>query len=812
MRRSLWKVFFFLFFPTLLLAGVVGWRFFRELDKVALNQFSGHRWKVPSKVYASPLLLYPGIDIEGAGLRERLARLDYHNVAEPVRVRGEYRYQPASGVLEIYLHNFVSPTHEGRGRLIRLFLRGSRLERLEDGESGAELLAVDLEPEVITGLYGQVWEERRVIRLHEIPALLVKAVLAAEDQRFFVHYGVDLWGIARAGLANLWAGRVVQGGSTLTQQLMKNFFLTGERTAGRKLIEAAMAVITEIHYSKLQILENYLNEIYIGQKGAKGIFGVWEGARFYFGRDPRDLSLGEMALLAGLIKAPNRYSPYRNPDLAVRRRNQVLRLMLELGDLSEEEYQAAIKQEVKPRELLLDVNGAPYFIDFVEKELRDNYLPEALTTEGLSIYTSLDMHLQRIAQEVLVKGLQELEEKYRRLRREERAGRLQGCLIAIQPQTGEIKAMVGGRDYQTSQFNRVTQARRQPGSIFKPFVYLAALEQERRLREGRFLPTTLVEDKPFTWYYDDTRSWTPANYKDRYLGTVTLRQALERSLNAATARIAQEVGVEPIRRIARRLGITSPLPPYPSLVLGAVEVTPLEIAQAFAVLANQGVKAVPVSIKKVISREGETTQRHPVRVEQGVPPETAYMITHLLEGVLDRGTGRSARAYGFNHPAAGKTGTTNDYGDAWFAGYTPDLLTVVWVGFDDRRESLSLSGAQAALPIWTEFMKRATSGKPTGGFFPPPGISLVSIDSLTGLRATPYCPTVIEEAFFAGEEPTLSCPYHTAETMRMDSHPSLALPGLPWSTSPPSAIEGLRRSRLFLPCRCSDVGFSSWPR
>lgn len=789
MRRGFWRVFLFLFFPTLLLVGVLGWRFFRELERVVVGKFSGHRWEIPSKVYASSLLLYPGIDIKGGGLMERLDRLDYHRVAGPVQVRGEYRYQPAAGALEIYLHNFVYPAHEERGRLIRLFLRGSRLERLEDGGSGADLLSVKLEPEVITGLYDQVWEERRVVKLHEIPTLLVRAILAAEDQRFFAHYGVDLWGIVRAGLANLWAGRVVQGGSTLTQQLMKNFFLTGERTVGRKLVEAVMAVIVENYYSKLEILENYMNEIYLGQRGAKGIFGVWEAARFYFGKEPRDLSLGEMSLLAGLIKAPNRYSPYRNPDLAVRRRNHVLRLMLELGDLSEEEYQAAIREKVEPRELPIDVNGAPYFIDFVEKELRDNYPPEALTTEGLSIFTSLDMHLQRVAQQVLVQGLQELEEKHPWLQQKEPAKRLQGCLIVIQPQTGEIKAMAGGRDYQISQFNRVTQARRQPGSVFKPFVYLAALERERRLREGRFLPTTLVEDKPFTWYYDDTRSWTPANYKDRYLGTVTLRQALERSLNAATARIAQEVGVEPIRQIARRLGITSPLPPYPSLVLGAAEVTPFEIAQAFAVLANQGVKAAPVAIKEVVSREGETTERYPVKVEQVLSPQTAYLITHLLEGVLDQGTGRSARAYGFSHPAAGKTGTTNDYGDAWFAGYTPDLLTVVWVGFDDRRESLHLSGAQAALPIWTEFMKRATAGRPAHSFSSPPGISLVSIDPLTGLRATPYCPTVIEEAFFAGEEPTSSCPYHTPEAMKVDSYPSFTLPGLPWSASPPSAKE-----------------------
>jgi len=379
------------------------------------------------------------------------------------------------------------------------------------------------------------------------------------------------------------------------------------------------------------------------------------------------------------------------------------------------------------------------------------------------------------------------------LRRAKPEERLQACLIAIQPQTGEIRALVGGRDYQASQFNRVTQAHRQPGSVFKPVVYLTALAEERELRDGRFLPTSLVQDAPFTWLYGD-KEWSPGNYKDEYLGTVTLRRALEMSLNAATARIAQEVGIEPIRETARSLGFVSPLPPYPSLVLGSAEVTPLEVAVAFSTLANQGLRVTPLAIKRIINREGETLERRSVQVEQVIVPEDAYMVTHLMEGVLERGTARSARQKGFARPAAGKTGTTNDFGDAWFVGYTPDLLTVVWVGFDIR-ESLGLSGGQAALPIWTEFMKRATVGHPVTEFTPPPCVTLVPIDGRTGCRATPYSPAVLKEAFYSGEEPDESCARHAAGVVPVESPSSSGFPATapveaapvpPSRSSPPS--------------------------
>lgn len=776
MHHVFWKGVTITFLALLITAGVLGWRFYRVLEHEVVTRFSNHQWEVPSKLYAEPVLLYPGVDISEIGLFERLTHLDYRPVDGPVRARGEYRYDAQRGDLQLFLRDLpyaslgTQPASFGtRPQRIQVVLQGGRIDRLIDLDEGAEVPAIELEPEVITGLYDQTWGERRVIKLYDVPSLLVKALLAAEDQRFFEHEGIDPWRIVGAGWANLLAGRAVQGGSTLTQQLVKNFFLSREKTMGRKLVEVCMALIVENHYSKLEILENYLNEIYLGQRGAKSIFGMWEAARFYFGKEPRDLTLGEMAVLAGMVKAPNRYASTRHPDMTMQRRNYVLQRMLELGDITEDEYRAALQEPVGGRNLPPDGNGAPYFADLVKKELEENYPSGVLTTAGLHIATTLDMHLQRLAQEAVNKGLEDIEAKYPRLRRTKPEERLQACLIAIQPQTGKIRALVGGRDYQVSQFNRVTQARRQPGSVFKPIVYLTALATERERRDGHFLPTSLVADEPFTWFYED-KEWRPRNYKNEYLGTVTLRQALEMSLNAATTRVAQQIGLESIRQTARRLGFVSPLPLYPSLVLGAAEVTPFEVAVAFSTIANQGVRVMPLAIKQVTSQEGETLERRPVQVEQVIPPEDAYMLTHLLEGVLERGTGRGARRMGFERPAAGKTGTTNDFGDAWFVGYTPDLLTVVWVGFD-RREPLGLSGGQAALPIWTDFMKRAMAGRPVMGFTPPPGVVLVPIDRMTGFRATPSCPTVIEEAFYRGEEPTLPCPRHLSETIPIEAAP-----------------------------------------
>jgi penicillin-binding protein 1B len=623
--------------------------------------------------------------------------------------------------------------------------------------TGEEIFSLELEPELITGLYDRVWEERRVVTLGEVPPLIVKAVLAVEDERFYTHHGVDPASIVRAFWVNLRSGGVVQGGSTLTQQLMKNFFLSDERKLSRKIKEAIMALIAERKYTKKEILENYLNEIYLGQRGSQGIFGIWEAAQFYFSKPLSDLTVGEAALLAGLVRAPNRLSPYKSLDAATKRRNVVLGKLLDDKIITRKQYEAALRESLSQRELIKVTNDAPYYVDYLRRELAENYSNDVLTAEGYRIFTSMDLHLQRLAEKTLAEGLNKLEASHPALRRRGEQDNLEGAIVVLRPQTGEIKAMVGGRSYQKSQFNRVFQAKRQPGSVFKPFVYLAALMSGP---EGakKFTPVTMVEDSPFKWSYDG-QEWEPGNYNNDYFGTVTFRRALEKSLNSATARIARDVGIKRVRDIAHRLGIQSPLPTLPSLALGAVEVTPLEVAVAFSTLANNGVRTRPLAVKQVMDAKRRVLEKRDVRVEKILTPQLAFIMNHLLKGVMDRGTGDGARRSGFTRPAAGKTGTTNDYKDAWFVGYTPDLLTVVWVGFDNKAK-LGLSGSQAALPIWTEFMKRATAGTPVTDFIVPSGIKIVEIDPLSGQLATTNCSYVLREAFLEGEEPATTCPLH----------------------------------------------------
>jgi penicillin-binding protein 1B len=744
-------------FLFLAAAAVFGAWYVKYLEGVVTAKFESRKWPAPSKIYSDTYLLYAGMNLRREDLAEKLRRLGYRETRSALKAKGEYLSSKSD--VEIYLHDFAYPAENFKGFPIRLSFQGAALARMENLESGQDIFSLEIEPELIAGLYDQIWEERRLVTLAEVPPLVVRAILVIEDERFYRHRGIDPIAILRASWANLRSGGVVQGGSTLTQQLMKNFFLTDERSMRRKIKEAVMALIVERKYSKEEILENYLNQIYLGQKGSQGIFGVSEAAQFYFTKDLSQLTVGETALLAGLIRAPNRYSPYRSVDAAKQRRNVALGRMLEEKLISRRQYDAAIKEVIPRRELIKVTNDAPYYVDYLKRELAEGYPHEVLAAEGFRIFTSLDLQLQKMAEKSLADGLKHLEDTYSYLRKRGEEDNLEGAIIAIRPQTGEIKAMVGGREYQKSQFNRIFQSRRQPGSVFKPFVYLAALMYGGE-NGKHFTPVSLLDDSQFTWSYEG-QEWQPANYKDEYFGTVTLRSALERSLNSATARVAREVGIKRVRDMAYRLGIQSPLPAFPSLALGSAEVTPLEVAVAFSTLANGGVRTQPLAVKQVMDQEARTLEKRDIQVEKVITPQLAFMMNYLMKGVLDRGTARSARQLGFTRPAAGKTGTTNDTKDAWFVGYTPDLLTVVWVGFDNGTK-LGLSGAQAALPIWTDFMKKATAGMPATDFAVPPGIKIVDIDPLSGYRATTNCPTVIQEAFLEGEEPTGYCPLHPA--------------------------------------------------
>jgi penicillin-binding protein 1B len=693
---------------------VFGAWYLKSLEDTVTKKFEGQKWVFPSKIYSDSYLLYVGASVRADDLTEKLRRLGYYETQTTPRAKGEYRIARA-GVIDIFLHDFDFPTEHIKGVPVRLSLQGGVVSRIENLASGQEMFSLELEPELVTGLYDRIWQERKVVKLAEVPPLLVKAILAIEDERFYSHHGVDPLGILRAMWVNLRTLSYTQGGSTLTQQLIKNFFLSDERTMSRKIPEAIMALIAERKYSKDTILENYLNEIYLGQRGPQGIFGVWQAAQFYFSKPLSDLSVGETALLAGLIRAPNRLSPYRSADAATKRRNVVLTKLLDDRIITRKQYDTALHEKLPQRALVKVTNEAPFYVDYARRELEENYSTAVLNKEGLRIFSSLDLQIQRLAERALVEGLKKLEAAHPALRRNGDDS-LEGAIVVLRPQTGEIKAMVGGRNYAKSQFNRVFQAKRQPGSVFKPFVYLAALMYGGQ-SGVKYTPDTVINDTQFVWNYDG-QEWQPGNYNNQYFGAVTFRRALENSLNSATSRVAQDVGIRRVREIAHRLGIQSPLPAVPSLALGAAEVTPLEVAVAFSTLANGGVRPRPLAVRNVIDQDTRPLEKRDVRSEQVIPPQLAYLMNDLLKGVLDRGTATLARRLGFTRPAAGKTGTTNDYKDAWFVGYTPDLLAVVWVGFDGPSK-LNLSGAEAALPIWTEFMKSATANMPPTDFTAP---------------------------------------------------------------------------------------------
>src|SRR5271157_5238708 len=566
--------------------------YYQSLENEVITRFSGKRWDIPSRIYSDSPIIYTGQSLKDLGFFERLARLNYHPVAPGGKLssRGEFSYDPEHGKLDIFLHSFAYPDRNFPGELIDMQLDSPKetIVSMRDPSSGQAVYSMELEPELISAIFQGSWEQRRLVRLSQIPPAFIDAILAAEDHRFYEHHGLDVVRIAKAAWVDLIARHITQGGSTLTQQLMKNFFLEKRRDWRRKIKEATMAYVAERRYSKDEILENYINDIYLGQRGQEGIYGLWEASEYYFSKEPRDLAIGEMATIAGMISSPNRLNPLRHADLARTRRNEVLASMLQDGYISKAAYGQAVAEPMRAREVYTEGNDAPFFVEYVKHELAERYPPEVLTGEALRIFTTLDVHMEKLGERSVEGNLEDLEAKHPRLKRKEAEDRLEGALIAIEPQSGKIRAMVGGRDYRTSQLNRVVQSRRQPGSVFKPVTYLAALDETLSGGPDRFLPTTMIEDEPFTWQYGNM-SWTPNNYKGRYFGRVPLEFALEESLNSATSRLAYAVGLDHVREMAAKLGFGD-LPAYPSIVLGGIEVSPMQVAQAYAIFANGGLR------------------------------------------------------------------------------------------------------------------------------------------------------------------------------------------------------------------------------
>jgi len=641
---------------------------------------------------------------------------------------------------------------------------------------------------LITNLSGQGRSKRRLVEFHDIPKVLIDAVTAGEDQKFFHHHGLDVKRIAGAVVSNIREEKAVQGASTITQQLARSFFLTRERTLKRKVSEAFIAVLLEHRLTKKQIFTMYANEVYLGEHGLYAMHGFGEAAHALFERELRDLTLPEAATLAAIIPAPNAFSPDGHPDRAVQRRNHILNEMREMHSIAETDYQSAKQARLEVKPLEDDPAQTAYFVDFTRQELLKNYSEEEVRFGGYNVATTLDLDLQKAAVEAVNEGLAAVDkelaarEKKKNVSEQQPTARPQAALIALDPHTGEIKAIVGGSDYTETQYNRITDAFRQPGSVFKPFVYAAALEsayssdrssaplkadtqsssedfESPSIQDRLITPITRILDAPRTFNYGN-EVYEPNNFKGGFAGLVTLRTALQKSLNSAAVQVAERIGYGRVANFARRMGLNDHIKGYPSIALGAFEVTPLELAGAYTPFASEGKYVEPHVIRRIRRPNGNDVELRQYRPIEAIRPQLAFLMTYLMQGVVDRGTGAGVRARGFTLPAAGKTGTSRD---GWFAGYTTDLLVIAWVGYDDNRD-LGLEGSRSALPIWTDFMLKAYKIHPPSKriyFTVPPGIEFVTIDSESMLRATPDCDETYEEAFLIGTAPVAYCPIHS---------------------------------------------------
>jgi penicillin-binding protein 1B len=656
---------------------------------------------------------------------------------------------------------------------------GKGITKITESDTKRNLDSSVLEPELVTEISNEKQRQKqKLVSFKDLPRDYINAVVAIEDRQFFEHSGVNLRGIMRAVWRDASEGQLQEGGSSITQQLVKNFFLTPERTWKRKAQEVMIALVLETKLHKEGIFQLYSNEVYMGQSGSYSINGVGEAASAYFNKDVVNLTLPECAFLAGIIRGPSLYSPYRDPERAKSRRNQVLDSMVEAGLLARDKAEQAKATELKiqPKSSALN-SGAPYFVDYLQQQLTTELPTRDLVRQSYRVYTTIDMDLQRAADKAVNDTLASLDQIFaKRKKNPVPAGTLQAALVALNAKTGEILAMVGGRDYGQSQLNRAVDANRQPGSVFKPIVYAAALNTAYdENAEEKITPASLFMDAPETFLYGRGQTYAPENFGKAYSNRdVSMREGLVHSLNVVTVRIAEKVGYPKISRLAEKLGLPRPQP-YPALALGTAEATPMQIASAYTAFANGGVRLESRPIKRVTNSDGVGLTEARPQSQVALKPEVSWLMTNIMQDVLNRGTAARARTMGFTGTAAGKTGTSRD---GWFAGYTPNIVCVVWVGFDDNSE-LGLEGSKSALPIWTSFMKAALALRPElgGEAFPPApeGIVTEEIDPTTGLIATEQCLARKTESFVEGTQPQQPCEAHSGE------HPEQPpIPGFNW--------------------------------
>ena len=742
----------------LLISAVAITILWRKIDAQVARRLSSFESPSIPVIYSAPLDLRSVVvrtEEEGGASKELLRSIlsdrRYTEVSTQPTRPGEYLLGPDS--LIIFTRDFTTATGTSyAARRVTLSLKDGK-----EASPQASPQKTLLEPQIISYLGAQDMRASRFVSLDLIPESVQQAVTSIEDERFYSHFGLDLFGIMRAMLRNVIAGRLVQGGSTLTQQLAKNLFLSPKRTISRKLMEIPTALSLERHLSKKQLLELYLNEVYLGQEGSISIHGMPQASTTLFGKSIADISVDEAATLAGIIKAPSYYNPRKHPERAKERRNLVLAKMRELGHISASEYTSALQKPIRIAAQQEHRRIAQFFTSTLEAELSETLDVENAPVTGLAVYTGLDLGMQRCAEEAIRRGVTALEASHPKLKKGDKP--LQAALVAIEPYSGLVRSWVGGRDFSESQFNRVNLAIRQIGSTVKPFLYLTALDGTLNSYKTA-TAVSILEDKPMEFHLNKT-AWTPENYDHEFRGDVTLRYALEHSLNMPALYIAERIGLSTLKKTLSAFKIAPTVQEVPSIALGALDSNLLRLTAAFGALANGGVYIQPRLYTAAVDGSGERLAVSDLVEERVADDNAAFVLTHILRGVLDHGTGKGARSKGFARPAAGKTGTSDNARDAWFIGYTPTLVAGVWIGFDDN-SPLNLTGGGAASPIWGDFMKCSAPFMPLGDFTPPPGVSLVEVDAKTGQIATPDCPraSVITEAFVKGTEPTTRCSEH----------------------------------------------------
>lgn len=709
------------------------------LDRQVRTRFAGARWALPAQVYAAPLELYPGAAYSRDALRRELERLGYRAVR---KLHGPGSFVVEARRIEMHTRPFVFWDGPQAATHVEVDFDGGQVAELYDPERKQGRALLRLDPMLIGSIYPTHGEDRVLVKLEEVPPLLIDGLIHIEDRQFERHFGLDPKAILRAAWANLRAGRAVQGGSTITQQLVRNFFLTLERRWTRKINEAFMAMLLEAHYSKEEILEAYLNEVHLGQDGGRAVHGFGLASQFYFNKPLAELQPQELALLIALVKGPSYYNPRRSPDRARERRDLVLNLLAEAGLLKPEELQLALR---KPLGVVSEIGGSvaryPAFVDLVKRQLKGHYPEAELTDQGLRIFTTLEPRAQEALETRLLEGLPRLEKK-----RKMKEGTLEGAGVVLSVDGGEVLALVGGRELRFAGFNRALDARRPIGSLAKPFVYLAALMQP-----DRYGLATTLQDEPIELKLAHGALWSPQNYDKEVHGPVPLYKALAESYNLATVRLGLDVGVNNVREIFRAAGMREAPPPLPSMFLGAIELAPLEVAQLYGTLAASGYQTPVLAIREVLTREGQPVSRYPLRLRQVLPEAPVFLLNWGLEQVMIQGTGASAYAYvSPSVRLAGKTGTTDDLRDSWFAGYGEDRVAVIWVGRDDNQPA-GLTGAGGALQIWAPLMRDldVRSFSPD----PPPGIEAVLVDPLNGLRADSGCAGAIAIPYIEDHAP-----------------------------------------------------------